>query len=124
MLMAGVAGIAVLLIVVLSIARSGLLSSVGQGVYAKAWVDVLETRIATVGSRESGQGGYILYRIEAHVRYSMDGATRDWWIPASDATSDRTGLQLQLVDAPRTCLVYWTPGHEDNARCELQKASK
>jgi hypothetical protein len=124
MLMVGVVAVAVLAILVFSVARSGLLSSVGQGVHATAWVDVLETRIATVGTRESGHGGYILYRIETHVRYSVDGAERDRWIPASDATSDRTSLLVQLVDAPKTCRVYWTPGHEDNAHCELQKASK
>jgi hypothetical protein len=85
---------------------------------------VLVARIATVGSLDSSHGGYIVYRIETHVRYSVEGTPRDRWLPASASTSDRAGLQLQLADMPKRCLVYWSPGKEDNARCKLQAASK
>jgi hypothetical protein len=31
---------------------------------------------------------------------------------------------VQLIDRPTRCLVYWRPGHEDDAHCNLQPASK
>jgi hypothetical protein len=122
MLLAGIVAVAVLGILVWT---SGILEGIGRGGGSEtATADVLETRIATVGSYASSHGGYILYRIETHVRYSVDRVPRDRWIPASDTTSDRAILMMQLVDAPKTCLVYWSKGHEDNARCKLEMASK
>jgi hypothetical protein len=102
---------------------AGFFDGFGTGPRVSAWGDVLETRIATVGSRESGHGGYILYRIETHIRYSVSGAVRDRWIPASNTTSDRVSLQIRLLDEPKRCLVGWPPGHEENARCDLPAAS-
>ena len=81
---------------------------------------ILATRIDKVGLVDGGKGGgYILYRIEAHVSYSVHGAVRDRWIPASNSTSDRNILQMELLREQKTCLVAWAPHYEENARCYL-----
>ena len=80
---------------------------------------ILETRINTMGHIDSGHGGYTLYRIEAHVNYSVHGAVRERWLPASDLASDRATLQMRILQDPKTCLVTWVRYHEDNARCPL-----
>ena len=89
------------------------------GVNDSAWGTILETRIVNDGNFESEHGEYILYRIEAHVQYQVDGELRDRWIPASDTLTDRASLQLLLAGQPKTCLVTWTPHHEDHAHCVL-----
>ncbi|HEY2860175.1 MAG TPA: hypothetical protein VGJ21_17280 [Terracidiphilus sp.] len=80
---------------------------------------ILQTRIDKIGNFEGGLGGYIAYRIEARVQYSVHGSSRDRWLPASYGTADRASLQMQLLKEPKTCLVVWTPRHEENARCML-----
>ncbi len=81
---------------------------------------ILETRIAVAGTRESYFGGSILYRIEVHVRYDRHGQVQDRWMPASEISSSRDTLALRLVKPPGTCEVYWAPGHPENPRCDLK----
>jgi hypothetical protein len=81
---------------------------------------VLETRIAVAGTRDSYYGGSILYRIEAHVRYDLHGLGQDRWMPASEVSSNRDTLALRLVKPPGTCEVYWVPGHPENPQCLLK----
>jgi hypothetical protein len=81
---------------------------------------VLETRIAICGTQDSLFGGYILYRIEAHVRYDRHGQVQDRWMPASEISSSRDTLALRLVKPPGACEVYWAPGHPENPRCDLK----
>lgn len=117
-----VAAMAIVLLCVF-VVTGRLLPRFAPGRQVTAPGDILDSRIAAVGTGESAYGGSILYRIETRVRYAANGAPRDQWMPASDVTSDRTGLQLQLLDA-KTCLVTWSPHHEENPRCNLQTASK
>lgn len=81
---------------------------------------VLETRVVAVGNRESNYGGFILYRVEAHVTYLSHGRPQDRWLPASEVTGDRTSIALQMAKQTGKCIVSWAPGHEENARCLLQ----
>jgi hypothetical protein len=81
---------------------------------------VLETRIATFGTRETYHGGRILYRIEALVRYDLHGKSQDRWMGASEVTSDRDLLALRLVKHPDSCDVYWAPHHPENPNCLLK----
>ncbi len=82
--------------------------------------NVLETRIAVEGTRESNFGGSILYRIEALVRYDLHGHAQGRWMPASEVTSDRDLLTLRLVKPPTLCEVYWAHHHEENPNCLLK----
>jgi hypothetical protein len=80
---------------------------------------ILETRIAVYGNRESGRGGFILYRIEAHVRYALRGQQQDRWVVASEITADRVDLAMRFVKKRQSCTVYWASQHPDNAKCRL-----
>jgi hypothetical protein len=80
---------------------------------------ILDSRVERVGTIATSHGGYILYRIETRVQYSIGGDKHDRWIPASEPTSDRASLQMQLLKQPRTCLISWEIHHEENAHCEL-----
>jgi hypothetical protein len=83
---------------------------------------ILESRIVVDSMRESGFGGAILYRIEAHVTYDLDGRQQDRWLPASEVTTARPLLAARLASNPKTCMVYWRPNHPENARCQLKNA--
>jgi len=79
---------------------------------------VLETRIAVKGTSDSKYGGYILYQIEARVRYDYQGHSLERWMSASELSS-RDSLQAKLADQPKTCQVYWVRKHSENPRCRF-----
>jgi len=81
---------------------------------------VLETRLVVVGTKENSYGGFILYRIEAHVTYPVNGHTQDRWMPASEVSGDRNFLALLMVKQTGKCTVYWSLHHEQNPMCLLQ----
>jgi hypothetical protein len=118
-----IAAVAAILLLCVFLVTGRLLPRFGHGQRDTAWGDLVDSRIATAGAIDTREGGYILYRIEARVRYTVDGSLRDRWMPASGTTSDRVSLQLQLLDAKR-CLVTWPLRNEESAHCDLQKASK
>lgn len=72
---------------------------------------VLETRVAVVGSREGGyRPGVILYRVEAHVTYTVNGQAFDRWLPASDVYGDKADLEFWLSEKKdKLCIVHWNP---------------
>jgi hypothetical protein len=81
---------------------------------------VSETRIVVAGLLDSSHGGGILYRTEAHVRFMAEGQQQDRWLTASELTADRGMLAARIASHPGTCIVYWTPGHADAARCSME----
>ena len=90
--------------------RARHLTAIGQ---------VLESRIARVGTGESMQGGYALYQIEARVRYTYGGQERERWMTASILSRSQDELKLQLAASLKTCLVTWDARHPENPRCQL-----
>ena len=80
---------------------------------------ILETRIVVDHLRDSQYGGLIYYRIEAQVKYQIQGKEQEQWIAASEATTDQILLAARISSHPKTCLVYWPPNHPDNAKCRL-----
>ena len=87
--------------------------------YSTAAGTILETRIAIAGARDSRYGGQIFYRIEARTRFYLEGQTQDRWLTASELTESRQLLVAKLAAQPRSCMVYWTPKHPENAKCRL-----
>ena len=81
---------------------------------------VLETRIVVYSTQDSSYGGTILYRLETHVIFDVNGLKQDRWIPASEANSSREELQLLVSPNPANCMVSWPPRHSENAHCSLK----
>jgi hypothetical protein len=81
---------------------------------------ITESHVAIMGSRDSRFGGYILYQIQVHVRYSYSGQTQDRWIVGSELSSSREILQALLNAHPNSCEVYWMPNHPENAKCRFE----
>jgi hypothetical protein len=78
-----------------------------------------ETRIVVDRILDSSMGGKILYRIDAHLTYRIDGQTQDRWLTASGTDASRELLALKLANHPKTCQVYWRTGHPESAKCRL-----
>jgi len=81
---------------------------------------VSETRIVMDHIQDSHYGGMIFYQIEAHVSYELDGRRQDRWLTASEITTERLFLASRIATQPKTCEVYWSPGHPENAKCRLE----
>jgi hypothetical protein len=81
---------------------------------------VSDVRIVVDRVIDGGYGGRILYKTEAHVRFTAEGKVRDRWLLAADPSSDASWLKLQIPTPIEKCIVYWVPGHLDNARCKLK----
>jgi hypothetical protein len=81
---------------------------------------ISDSRIVVDHTRESLYGGQIFYRTEALVSYEIDGQTQNRWLTASEITTERARLASKLADSPKTCQVYWLPGHPENARCRFK----
>jgi hypothetical protein len=88
--------------------------------YQTAPGTVLETRMVVDHLRDSPYGGQIYYRIEAHVRYSIEGRQKEQWMTASETTAGREMLAAKLAPQPKNCRVYWFPNHSENAKCQLE----
>jgi hypothetical protein len=82
--------------------------------------NILETRIALADTGDTRFGGYILYRIEAKVRYEYRGQTQERWMIASEAPETRDILEAKLATSPKTCQVSWSPDHPENPKCRFQ----
>jgi hypothetical protein len=69
------------------------------------------TRIVAVAAEEHPfQGGTVLYRVEAHVTYEMNGKRVDRWAPASGMKRDKPYLESWLSHKKQdSCLVRWNP---------------
>jgi len=80
---------------------------------------ILDTRVAVDRIRDGGQGGYVLYRLEAHVKFRADGRDQDRWLVVPSDSFDRLTLMAKAARHPKTCLIYWTPGHLENAKCKM-----
>jgi len=80
---------------------------------------ILEIRKVVDGIVESRFGGRILYGVEAHVQYKVDGQMRDRWLRVTDDLL-REHLLLKLASHPTECVVYWPPDHPENVRCSLK----
>src|SRR5262249_52075185 len=80
---------------------------------------ILEIRKVVDHTRDTLYGGKISYRAEAHVRFTADGQMQDRWIRASDDLP-QDSLLLKLAANPTECIVYWAPGHPENAKCSLK----
>lgn len=81
---------------------------------------VSDTRIVVDHIRDSTYGGLIFYRIEAQVRYEIDGQAQNRWLIASQITTERVLLASKLASSPKSCQVYWLPDHPENARCRFK----
>jgi hypothetical protein len=84
---------------------------------------VLDTRIVVDSMRENRYGGLIYYKVEADVRFEIQGRQQERWLTASETTTARELLMARLSTKPKFCRVYWRPGHPENARCEFQIAA-
>jgi hypothetical protein len=87
--------------------------------HASATGSILETRIVVDHIFDSQYGGGIYYRIEARTSYEFQGRSQDRWLTASEITTTRQLLQAKLASHPKYCVVYWVPGHPENAKCHL-----
>lgn len=93
--------------------------------YARDWPSVtghvLETRIVTLGSEDRAyRPGEILYRVEAHVVYKVNGEQFDRWLPASDINSEKTYLQFWLSQKKnKLCIVHWNPDNPSDIEALL-----
>ena len=85
---------------------------------------ILETRIVVDHILDSQYGGRIFYRIEARTSYEFQGQSQDRWLTASEITTARELLQAKLASRPKYCVVYWVPGHSENAKCRLSGATE
>jgi hypothetical protein len=90
-------------------------ASVPQNNYATADGTIVETRVAIDRIADSAVGGGIAYRLDAHVKFSAGREDQDRWPRVEIGTSSRA----ELMAKAKTCLVYWTPGHLENAKCKM-----
>jgi hypothetical protein len=79
------------------------------------------TRIVAVAAEERRfQSGTILYRIEAHVTYQMNGKRVDRWVPASGMKRDKLYLESWLSHKKQdSCQVRWNPRNPDDVEAIL-----
>ena len=70
-------------------------------------------------TQDSKYGGNIIYRGEAHVQYVTNGQMQDRWLRISNNLT-QDSLLLKLASHPTECLVYWSPNHQENAKCSLK----
>jgi hypothetical protein len=86
-----------------------------------AMARISETRIVAVAAEEHPfQGGTVLYRVEAHVTYQMNGKHIDRWVPASGMKRDKPYLESWLSHKKQdSCLVRWNPQNPDDVEAVL-----
>jgi hypothetical protein len=73
---------------------------------------ILETRIAIIGSHERGYQGAVDYRVEALVRFQSNGVTHDAWLPASKSSNDKLFLEFWLSQhSKKSALVLENPAN-------------
>ena len=79
------------------------------------------TRIVAVAAEEHPfQSGTVLYRVEAHVTYQMNGKRVDRWAPASGMKRDKPYLESWLSHKKQdSCLVRWNPQNPDDVEAVL-----
>ena len=82
--------------------------------------NVSDTRIVIDHIRDSQYGGLIFYRTEALVSFEIEDQTQNRWLIASEITTERALLASKLAGSPKTCQVYWLPGHPENAKCRFE----
>jgi hypothetical protein len=87
--------------------------------YTTATAKILEIRKVVDTIRDTRYGGKIIYGVEVHAQYMLDGQMQDRWLRASDDLP-RESLALKLAAHPTKCLVYWPSNHPDNAKCSLK----
>ena len=80
---------------------------------------ILETRVDIDHTRDSLYGGIILYRLYAHVKFEANGQDQDRWLKVLTGTTSRLELLAKAATSPKACLVYWSPGHLENAECKI-----
>jgi hypothetical protein len=80
---------------------------------------VSETRVVVDHIRDGGYGGHIYYRLEALVAFHAEGQDEDRWLTVPADSMDRATLTALASGHPKSRLVYWIPGHADNAKCRL-----
>ena len=99
-------------------------SRFGDGFFPTDYVTadgaVSETRIVVDHMLDSNYGGRIFYRIEAHVNFELGGQPQDRWVTVSEVTTGRLELASKVAAQPKSCQVYWAPGHPENAKCRLK----
>jgi hypothetical protein len=115
------AGLGFLLLVIIFIGATVMNLGSSTKVHLTAQGKVSETRIVVDHLGGSLDASRIHYRIEAHVTYTLDGQIQDRWLTASEISSSRDELAARVATPPKTCRVYWVPGHPENAKCELPK---
>jgi hypothetical protein len=86
-----------------------------------ATAHVSGTRIVAVAAEEHPfQGGTVLYRVEAHVTYEVNGKRVDRWAPASGMKRDKAYLESWLSHKKKdSCLVRWNPSSRDDLEAVL-----
>jgi hypothetical protein len=82
---------------------------------------VSETRVVVDRIIDSTYGGRVLYRLEAHVRFMAEGQMQERWMVVREDTHDRALLMAEQASNPKTCEVYWTSGHPEDAGCMFQR---
>ena len=82
------------------------------------------TRIVAVAAEEHPfQSGTVLYRVEAHVTYQMNGKRVDRWAPAAGMKRDKPYLESWLSHKKQdSCLVRWNPRNPDDVEAVLVDA--
>lgn len=86
-----------------------------------ATAQISGTRIVAVAAEEHPfQGGTVLYRVEAHVIYEINGKRIDRWAPASGTKRDKVYLESWLTHKKQdSCLVRWNPQNPDDVEAVL-----
>jgi hypothetical protein len=86
-----------------------------------ATAQISGTRIVAVAAEEHPfQSGTVLYRVEAHVTYQMNGKRVDRWAPASGMKRDKPYLESWLSHKKQdSCLVRWNPRNPDDVEAVL-----
>lgn len=79
------------------------------------------TRIVAVAAEEHAfASGSILYRVEAHVTYEINGKRIDRWAPASGMKRDKPYLESWLSHKKQdSCQVRWNPQNPNDVEAVL-----
>jgi len=81
---------------------------------------VSDVRIAVDYPFDSGYGGRVVYKAEARVLFMAEGKPQNRWLPVAEPSTSTAWLRFQIPNPITKCIVYWVPGHLDNARCKLK----
>jgi hypothetical protein len=81
--------------------------------------NISETRVVLDRIFDGSHGGIVSWRLEAHVSFTTEGQPQDRWLVVPTYISDHDLLMAKAAKSPKSCQVYWFPGHPDSAKCRI-----